>query len=98
VAIRRLRISRSRGQLARPALRRRPDVVQVHNPPDFLVSAALLPEALGARVVLDIHDLSSDMFEMWFFSLSWVLPWLALGFLRRMVLDHSQGRVSGAAA
>jgi glycosyltransferase involved in cell wall biosynthesis len=48
------------------ALRRRPDVVQVHNPPDFLVSAALLPKALGARVVLDIHDLSSDMFAMRF--------------------------------
>lgn len=46
------------------ALRRRPAVVQVHNPPDFLVAAALAPKALGARVVFDIHDLSSDMFAM----------------------------------
>lgn len=46
------------------ALRRRLTIVQIHNPPDFLVVAALLPKALGARVVLDIHDLSSDMFEM----------------------------------
>jgi glycosyltransferase involved in cell wall biosynthesis len=51
-------------QMAWLALRRRPAVVQVHNPPDFLIAAALLPKALGARVVLDIHDLSSDMFAM----------------------------------
>lgn len=37
-------------------LRRRYDVIHVHNVPDFLVFAALLPRALGARVVLDIHD------------------------------------------
>jgi glycosyltransferase involved in cell wall biosynthesis len=53
-------------RLAWLALRRRPRIVQVHNPPDFLVAAALLPKALGARVVLDIHDLSSDMFAMRF--------------------------------
>jgi glycosyltransferase involved in cell wall biosynthesis len=50
--------------VARLAVRRRPAIVQVHNPPDFLVAAALAPKALGARVVFDIHDLSSDMFAM----------------------------------
>ena len=44
--------------------RREPlDVVYVHAPPDFLVVAALLPKLLGSGVVLDIHDLSPDMFE-----------------------------------
>jgi glycosyltransferase involved in cell wall biosynthesis len=44
--------------------RRQPlDVVYVHAPPDFLVAAALIPKLLGSRVVLDIHDLSPDMFE-----------------------------------
>jgi glycosyltransferase involved in cell wall biosynthesis len=52
--------------LAWLALRRRPTIVQVHNPPDFLVLAALVPKALGARVVFDIHDLSSDMLAMRF--------------------------------
>ena len=52
--------------VARLALRQRPDVVQVHNPPDFLIVAALLPKLLGARVVFDVHDLSSDMFAMRF--------------------------------
>lgn len=39
------------------------DVVHVHNPPDFLVLAALLPRMRGARVLLDIHDLSPLMFD-----------------------------------
>jgi glycosyltransferase involved in cell wall biosynthesis len=51
---------------ARLAIRRRYDVVQVHNPPDFLVAAALVPRALGSRIVLDIHDLSPDMYNMRF--------------------------------
>jgi glycosyltransferase involved in cell wall biosynthesis len=39
------------------------DIVYVHAPPDFLIAAALIPRLLGARVVLDIHDLSPDMFH-----------------------------------
>jgi glycosyltransferase involved in cell wall biosynthesis len=45
---------------------RRHDVVQVHAPPDFLVAAAVVPRVRGARVVLDVHDLSSHMFAMRF--------------------------------
>src|SRR5262249_3115249 len=44
--------------------RRRYGVIQVHNPPDFLVAAALLPKATGARVVLDVHDFAPDLFAM----------------------------------
>lgn len=42
------------------------DLVHVHNPPDFLMIAAVLPRLRGARVVLDIHDLSSLMFDVRF--------------------------------
>src|SRR5262249_54367329 len=42
------------------------DLIQVHAPPDFLVAAALWPRVRGARVLLDVHDLSSDMFQMRF--------------------------------
>jgi glycosyltransferase involved in cell wall biosynthesis len=45
---------------------RRSDVVHVHAPPDFLIAAALVPRHRGARVILDVHDLSSDMFAMRF--------------------------------
>jgi glycosyltransferase involved in cell wall biosynthesis len=48
------------------ALRRRYAVVVVHNPPDFLIIAGLIPKLLGARLVLDIQDLSTDMFAMRF--------------------------------
>jgi glycosyltransferase involved in cell wall biosynthesis len=37
-------------------LRRRYQLVHVHNMPDFLVFSALLPKLLGARVILDLHD------------------------------------------
>jgi glycosyltransferase involved in cell wall biosynthesis len=53
-------------RVAARAVRRRPDIVHVHNPPDFLIAAALLPRLLGARTVFDVHDLSSDMFGMRF--------------------------------
>ena len=43
-------------------LRRRYGVVQAHNLPDFLVFAALGPKLMGARVILDIHDLMSDFY------------------------------------
>jgi glycosyltransferase involved in cell wall biosynthesis len=50
------------------SLRRRYSIVQIHTPPDFLVAAALIPKLLGARVILDVHDLGPDMFEMRFGS------------------------------
>lgn len=43
-------------------LRRRFDVIQVHTPPDALVFAGLLPKLLGARLVLDIHDLLPEFY------------------------------------
>jgi glycosyltransferase involved in cell wall biosynthesis len=38
------------------SLRRRYALVHVHNMPDALVFSALIPKALGAKVVLDLHD------------------------------------------
>ncbi len=43
-------------------LRKRYDVVQAHNVPDFLVFTALLPKLTGARVILDLHDLMPEFF------------------------------------
>jgi glycosyltransferase involved in cell wall biosynthesis len=42
--------------LAFRSLRRRYALVHVHNMPDLLVFSALVPKALGAKVVLDLHD------------------------------------------
>jgi glycosyltransferase involved in cell wall biosynthesis len=43
-------------------LRRRYGVIQVHNIPDFLVFAALVPKLAGARVILDLHDLMPEFY------------------------------------
>lgn len=44
------------GTLAVRSLNRRYDLVYVHNMPDILVISALVPKALGAKVILDLHD------------------------------------------
>jgi glycosyltransferase involved in cell wall biosynthesis len=43
-------------------VRRRYDVVHVHNVPDFLVFAAWLPKLMGASVILDIHDMMPELY------------------------------------
>jgi len=42
--------------LAFRSLTRRYDLVHVHNMPDVLVFAALVPKVFGAKVILDLHD------------------------------------------
>ena len=42
--------------LALRSLKRRYDLVYVHNMPDVLVLSSLVPKALGAKVILDLHD------------------------------------------
>jgi glycosyltransferase involved in cell wall biosynthesis len=42
--------------LAGRTLKRRYDLVHVHNMPDILVFSALIPKLFGAKLVLDLHD------------------------------------------
>ena len=37
-------------------------LVHVHNVPDFLVFASLLPKLTGAKVILDIHDILPELY------------------------------------
>lgn len=48
--------------LARKHLRRRYDLIHVHSVPDFLVFSTLVPKVLGAKIVLDIHDILPEFF------------------------------------
>jgi glycosyltransferase involved in cell wall biosynthesis len=41
--------------------RRRYDVVYVHNMPNFLVFAGLVPKIGGAKIVLDVHDPAAEL-------------------------------------
>ena len=49
-------ILRSFFYLAFRSIIRRYDFVHVHNMPDVLVFSALVPKALGAKIILDLHD------------------------------------------
>ena len=44
-------------------LTRRYDFVHVHNMPDVLVFAALIPKLLGAKVILDLHDPMPELMQ-----------------------------------
>ncbi|MCC6862690.1 MAG: glycosyltransferase family 4 protein [Bryobacterales bacterium] len=59
-------------------LRRRYDIIHVHNIPDFLVFAALVPRLTGTPVILDIHDILPELYARKFAigAGSRVLSWL----------------------
>jgi glycosyltransferase involved in cell wall biosynthesis len=58
-------------RVAALAARRRYQVIHVHNPPDFLMLAALVPRLLGAQVVLDVHDFAPELYAMRFGGRRW---------------------------
>jgi glycosyltransferase involved in cell wall biosynthesis len=77
-------------------LKRRYDVVEVHTMPDFLVFAAAIPKLFGAKVLLDVHDLSPEMYQSkfglarshWFIRL---LKWIerrSVSFADRAIAVH----------
>lgn len=53
---------RSLAIVTREHLRQRYDVIHVHSLPDFEVFAAAIAKLLGARLILDIHDLSPEFY------------------------------------
>jgi glycosyltransferase involved in cell wall biosynthesis len=48
-------------KVARLHLKQRYDVIHVHNMPDFLVFSALIPKLLGAKIILEIQDVSPEL-------------------------------------
>lgn len=48
--------------LGKNQLRNPYDLVHVHNIPDFLVFAAIIPRLTGSRIILDIHDIVPEFF------------------------------------
>lgn len=44
-------------------LKRHYQVIQVHTMPDFMVFVAIIPKLLGAKVVLDVHDLMPELYQ-----------------------------------
>ncbi len=52
--------------VAKISIRQRYDIVQVHNPPDFLVVAGVAPKLFGSKLIFDVHDLAPEMYAMRF--------------------------------
>ncbi|HSL43092.1 MAG TPA: glycosyltransferase family 4 protein [Anaerolineales bacterium] len=46
--------------------KRKYGVVEAHNLPDFLVFAALIPKLMGAKVILNIHDVMPEFYAVRF--------------------------------
>src|SRR5271165_6190714 len=53
---------RSAWALTTGHLNERYDVIHVHSVPDFEVFATLVPRLMGARVILDIHDIVPEFY------------------------------------
>ena len=43
-------------------IRKRYDVIHIHNMPDFLVFCAIIPRTFGASIILDLHDPVPEVF------------------------------------
>src|SRR5208337_3438463 len=52
------------------------DIVHVHNMPNFLVLAAILPKLFGKKIILDIHDTVLETYSCKFSTTS--IKWLIL--------------------
>ena len=72
------------------------DIIHVHSVPDFEVFAALIPRLMGARVILDIHDLVPEFYASKFkveerslvFQLLIVLERLSIAFSSYVIISN----------
>ena len=59
--------------------KRKYNVIQIHNMPEFHVFAAIIQKLIGVPVVLDIHDLTPELFlEKWPAKSKYFLPLIKL--------------------
>ncbi len=71
-------------------------VIQVHTMPDFMVFVAVIPKLLGAKVVLDVHDLMPELYRSKFklAKTHWLIRWItwleqcSIGFADRAIAVH----------
>jgi len=82
--------------LALSHLRKPYHVIQVHTLPDFMVFVAIIPKLLGAKVILDVHDLMPELYQTKFGldQSHWLLRFIiwversSIGFAHRAIAVH----------
>ncbi len=75
---------------------KRYDVIHIHTMPDFLVFVAIVPKLLGARVILDVHDMMPELYmskfgikeSHWFIKLIKLQEFVSTGFADRVICVH----------
>jgi glycosyltransferase involved in cell wall biosynthesis len=82
--------------LSRLHLKRKYNLVHVHNVPDFLVFSAWLPKLAGAKIILDIHDILPEFFANKFrkpedgiyVKLLKTVEWLSVRFTNHVIISN----------
>jgi len=78
-------------------IRYRYDIIHVHNMPEALVFSCIFPRMLGARIVLDMHDLMPETFATKFAANGFaprilkVIERISIGFADRVIGVHEIG-------
>lgn len=54
-------------------IRRNYQICYVHNMPDFLIFAAMIPKLLGAKVIIDVHDPMPELFSILYPNRTWLI-------------------------
>ena len=65
------------------------DLIHVHSVPDFEVFAALIPKILGAKIILDIHDIVPEFYESKFDCSKESLIFKSLVFIEKISISFS---------
>lgn len=65
------------------------DLIHVHSVPDFEVFSALIPKLMGAKVILDIHDLVPEFYISKFSSSKKTFGFRALALVERISASFS---------
>jgi len=88
--------AKSSFSLGRLHLKRKYNLVHVHNVPDFLVFSAWLPKLAGAKIILDIHDILPEFFANKFrkpegsvyVRLLKMVEWLSVCFADQVIISN----------
>ena len=87
---------RSTASVTRRHLRARYDLIHVHSVPDFEVFCTLIPRVMGAKVILDIHDIVPELYASKFgisstsipFRLLLLMEWLSIRYSNHVIVAN----------
>jgi glycosyltransferase involved in cell wall biosynthesis len=87
---------RSTASVTRRHLRARYDLIHVHSVPDFEVFCTLIPRVMGAKVILDIHDIVPELYASKFgisstsipFRLLLLMEWVSIRYSNHVIVAN----------